>query len=722
MVMLRPDQHGRRIQINSQFFVLAEDQDIVVYPVQSESQAIRTIGTQIRSNNRKINKGILAWALGHFWARQRRENGRGVGGVRDADAETRFDTVTLPLNPQSVSASLYSGNGEHFQGGYTNFLNGLWAGIHRENAAGGPGAVGAVKYGATSDDWTAGDVDILGIAADNDDSARVFAIIAHKGLLFMLFGHDDATGGTERYYLYRSVDGVTWTDARGVPDAPFDADYITTTRLANNDWRQQFGAMVEFGDKLVIAVKEIAAADGGTTDHFRFYSSATADGTPAWDLDTVIPDTDNQIKMHLWIDHLTSGFPAIPIAVLRTGVYQIDTVNETFHTIFPLPGGLEDGLASAVAVANNNLYLGLSDGDILEISAVGVGQLSYRNIGPQSWGDGPISARQGKATFILGSSPRWLFVAYGGNAANKNASIYAFEYLSRTWHSVYLDTTANREITSMVLSSVDDDVMRLHFNTEGTNQDVPQMIEEPLVGVSVGATQQYRASGFVEFAEDDLNDPHVSSAVMTGRVDADGLDSVSTIEAGDGTNTVHTEHEYGLDGAAWTAVSTLGIYASDDKVLFFGKTGQNTPSVAEAGTPIGVSAKTIRHRLSMARDSTNTKTPKIKEFQVEHVNKQEHLKGFVIPIDLAATALDQQVNPEVIDDRIDTIIESVTSIALAFGEETDGTGTTYYVENVPSGRWESEGVLPNAPGIGTTTERTVHVGIRNLTLEERIDV
>jgi hypothetical protein len=720
-MMMRPDQHGRRVSINGQFFVLEEDKDVVVYPVQSESQAIRTVGTQLRSNNRKINKSILGWHLGLFYARQRRESGRGVGGVRDADAETRFDTVTLPLNPQSESANLYSGEGEHFQGGMVAFLDGLWAGIHRTNSASNNGDVGVVKFGATSDDWTAGNIDIGGGASD-DHYGRAFAVTVHEGQLFFLAGFDDGSGNTERYNLNRSVDGVNFSSAAGSPDAPFTTDLISTASLAGNDWRDQFGAMVSFGNKLVIAVKEEPAADAGTTSQFLFYSSVTATGTPSWDADTSIATSVAQIKMHLWINHLDGAFPTIPIAVLNEGVYQIDSIGETNRQIFSFTGATGDGLASAVAIANNNLYVGTGDGDILEISILGVGRLSYVNIGPQSWGDGPVAARQGYATFILGTNPRWLFVAYGGNAASKNASIFAFDYLTRTWHSIYLDGTANREITQMWLSAADDSTMRLHFITEGATDDVPQMIEHPTVGISVGAAQQFRTPGFIEFAEDDLIDPHVSSAVMTGRVDADDLDTVSTVEAGNGANTVHIENEYGIDGAAWTSVSNLGIYASDDKVLFFGKTDQNTPSASEAGTPIGISAKTIRHRLKLVRDATNTKTPKLKEFQVEHVNKQAHLKGFVCPIDVAATAHDQNVNPEVIDDRIDTIIESVPSVALLFGEETDGTGTTYYVESVPSGRWETEGVLPNAPGIGTTTERTVHGGIRTLTLEERIDV
>ena len=104
------------------------------------------------------------------------------------------------------------------------------------------------------------------------------------------------------------------------------------------------------------------------------------------------------------------------------------------------------------------------------------------------------------------------------------------------------------------------------------------------------------------------------------------------------------------------------------------------------------------------------------------MNKGEDLNGFVIAIDVGATALDQQINPEVVLDRIDTIKASVTSVALEFGQETDGTVTTYYVEHVRRGQFDSEGVLPQGVGYGAVTERTVNIGTVTMYLEERIDV
>lgn len=654
----------QRVRLADQGYILREESKLTKGFVQQLSNPFRTTGTQQRSDNSKINKIVYGWSQGIFWQSMRRNPpdgaSRGINGLRDADAETQFDELTLPLNPQAVSADLYGADGEHFQGGYAKFLNGLWLAIHQANSASLPGEAGAVKYGATSDDLTAGNQDVVGTVPnpaprEDGDHCRAYAITSHKGQLFLLYGLGDDDGNTERHYIAKSVDGVTWTDARGTPDAPFTTDLLTTASLGGNDWRDQLGAMIGFGDKLVIAVRELAASDAGTVDQFLFYSSASATGTPGWDADTTIPSSINQIKMHVWRDHVTSGAPAIPVAVLNEGIYSIDTVGETFSTIHTLGGAPGDGLASAVAKADGRLYVGTADGNIIALGIEGVGALTYEDIGPASYGDGPVSTRQGYATYIYGDDPTGLWVAYGGSAAGKFASIFFYRFRDRTWHSKYLDTTANREITQLTLSTADDGGMRLHFNTEGATDDVPQMIENPHVGSRSGLTQQYRSSGIAEAPDDDLGDPHSDTLIITSRADADDLDTVATIEAGDGTNTVHVEQEYGVDGAAWTSVSNLGNFGSDDKVLFFGKTDQNTPSATEAGTPIGVLAKRLRLRWKLFRDATTTKSPKVKELQVEAQTQNLDLRWWEFTVDIEATAIDSLRDPEQVIADLDTL-------------------------------------------------------------------
>ena len=560
----------------------------------------------------------------------------------------------------------------------------------------------------------------------NANGSRIFASTTHKGGLFALItrGTDDNEG----IYDWRvSTDGANWNGGAGT-NWPTQT-YLPTGVTRVNDWSDKLADIMGFGNKLIVALYEDTTSNHGSTSQVRIgYSS---DSGTSWTFNSglIIPaNTTPNITLVATRDIFATNSELVPALVTSENIYLLDITNNTFQAM--LPEGILTGTANeALAVASASdgaLYVSKATGDILRINIPSAGVVDIVNIGPHTRAqakdsDGIISDRQGHANFIWGSDPRWLFVAYGGHASGKYGSILCFDYRTGAWHSFYKDGTADRDSTRIIGSDESDGVSRLHISTENASTAVLQMFEEPFVSAVTGATQQYRSSGYVEWAEDDLGDPHADSAILTVRVDADGLDNVSTIEGGSGTST-DIEIEYGLDGAAWNNVSTLGLFGSDDKVLYFGKTNQNTPGASEAGTPIGVSAKTFRLRAAIKRDGTSTNTPKIKEIQTEHINKGDDLNGFIIAIDVGATALDQQVNPEVVLDRIDTIKKAITSVALEFGQETDGSNTTYYVEHVRKGQFDSEGVLPQGVSIGAVTERTVNIGTVVLYLEERIDV
>jgi len=935
MVQLRPDQSGRRIQINSQFFTLAEDQDVVVYPVNSESQAIRTIGLQQRQNNRKLNKLVRDWSDGLGYARLRRDTNRGINGLRDADAETRFSSMlTLPLNPQTQT---HGSPADHLIT-YENFKGNLIGLFEEDYASDAIDTPVSRKFNASTDTWDTTDVGadptfngysegeassgdgltvshtvssnggrlvvvwvIAGVAGDDSTSyypsgvtfegvamtllaretetqgrfaayylvnppsgsgdaaaswagdqsrmqmvvtdyynvniaapfrssgtdtgatgslavsitvedddlvigaygnvtggavtpgtnqterveiahshgtyeiavsderadgrstsfdhsytfdaggsglllygvlagassliaagganatgVRVFGSTVHKGAIYVVGTDGDSEGA---YSWKASSTGAAWSNAQGNGTNWPTSVYVHTDETRKNDWSNKYADILGFGTNLIAALYEDPDASGGGTTQVHVGYSANAGTTWTFHAGLVIPSGDTpNISLISARDIFSSNSETIPALVTSDNIYLLDIANNTYQTMLPaaiLSGTANEALA-AVHAADGAIYVSKASGDIFRIMIPSPGVIAIQNIGPHSKtkiaeSDGLVAVRQGHANFMWGADPRWLFVAYGGHASGKNGSVFCFDYQTGTWHSFYKDATANRDTTRVIGSEQDDGVSRIHIATEAAAASVMQQFEEPYVSAGTGVTQQYRSTGYVEWAEDDLGDPHADSAILTVRLDADDLDDVSTIEGGSGTST-DVEIEYGVNGADWENVSTLGFFASDDLVLYLGKTNQNTPGASEAGTPVGVSAKTFRMRAELKRDGTATNTPKIKELQTEHVNKQAHLKGFSIAIDIGATALDQNIDPEVVDDRIDTIIESVTSVPLAFGEETDGTGTTYYVESMPTGNWKSEGVLPNAPGIGTTTERTKHVGIRTLTLEERIDV
>jgi hypothetical protein len=565
---------------------------------------------------------------------------------------------------------------------------------------------------------------LISISPSNAHGIRVFDTTVHKGSIFTIMTDDVIEGA---YQWSKSSNGATWVGGNG---SSWPASvYLHTDKTRVNNWAQKYAAILGFGTNIIVAIYEDPDSAAGTNTKVRIGYSDDSGATWTFHANLVIPCTDTPNISLISARDIFSTFGAtIPALVTSDNIYLLDITNDSYQAM--LPSGILGGTANeALAVSHASdasIYVSKASGDILRIAIPSPGVIDIRNIGPNSRAkvlesDGLVAARQGHANFMWGGDPRWLFVAYGGHASGKNGSVLCFDYVTGAWHSFYRDATADRNTTRIIGSDESDGVSRLHITTDAAASSVLQQFEEPYVSAATGATQQYRSTGYVEWAEDDLGDPHADSAILTIRLDADGLDNVSTIEGGSGTST-DVEIEYGVNGAAWDNVSTLGLFGSDDLTLFLGKTNQNTPGASEAGTPVGISAKTFRMRAELKRDGTVTNTPKIKEVQTEHINKSEDLNGFVISIDVGATAQDQQINPEVVLDRIDTIKGSVISIPLEFGQETDGTNTTYYVEHVRRGQFDSEGIFPQGVGYGAVTEKTVNIGTVTMYLEERIDV
>ena len=372
--------------------------------------------------------------------------------------------------------------------------------------------------------------------------------------------------------------------------------------------------------------------------------------------------------------------PEIPILVTSDNIYKLDIGNNVFQEFLPqgvLSGTAGEALAADVAV-DGNLYISKTGGDILQISFPQQGNKVIQNIGPQSRShfesnDGLVPIRKGYATYIDGSDPVWLFVGYGGEAgSDKKASIFAMNYVTGAWHSVYLHGTANEQINTLVISTEDDGTARLHADATSlaAAASTAFMFEEPLVSAATGVTQNYKTTGYVEWAEDDLGDPHTSAAVMRAFIDDGG-----TMGSGDTTN--YVQLKYGLDGAAHETV-TLGNFFSTAKSLNF-DTSNNR----------GISAKTLKVRLNLEqKNGDTTETPQIKEYEIQARNRVSVLRGWEIAIDLDASAefqsTEQPANPETVVSNLLTVQNSVTLVGLTVGE-----GAEAQVE-MTTGEWMLE--------------------------------
>jgi hypothetical protein len=641
-----------KITLNGNNYWTPEGEQIQPYLVNPQAEAFSTDGSSRRLDNTKLRRFVLGWEDGLGYHRKKREQGRGVNGLRDADAETRWDVVSLPL--QSIT-NTHSTDGRDHLKAYAHHKGDLWGLFEEDYNSGAVQGLWAAKYTNTTSpaSWTGGGqiTDASGNAAFG---IRAFDWASHKGELIAVGTYESGTPKEGAYAIFASADGASWNEetATGWPKT---TEYVSTdsgdgiTRN-NNKFDDDMARVVSFGNTLLVAIYEDPGSEDGSISQIRvlYTTNSGANFTAG----AVISSGSGPKAFVLWNDPFTAGHPIVPILVTQENIYKVAHAGTTFEALLPsgvLSGTSNNGRRAAVGAGTGYLYVGTEDGDVLEIGIVSVNNIFVQNVGPATQskrepGDGLLSARQGHVNFILGTNPRWLFVAYGGHESNKYASVLAMDYKTGAWHSVFLDGTANRDIISMTLSSEDDQVTKLHISIEGAAASVLIDLDEVLTPPTAGAAQRsYATSGYIEFAEDDHGDPHVPSALIEARIDANDL------SADDGGE--YVEHHFGTDGGAWTATD-LGNYFSGDKDLAF-------------GSGVGVSAKTARHRIVLNRDAgTTTDTPKINELEVVVRTRLATLKGFRIPIDLGLTAQLSEIPVETVITNLISAVDSVTLIAL----------------------------------------------------------
>ena len=589
--------------------------------------------------------------------------------------------VSLTTGSAAITSAITSGSGQTELAEPAN--SSLRMAVSHEAAAVGGALTTAHTYAwSNTNHMAAISFAIIGggrvaVTDDNAHGLRAFGSAVHKGELWII---GSAGSGDElKYMVYSSANGSTW--ATEAASAFPTADYLQTsvTRVADGTgWKHRYADLLDDGANLIAAVYEDPDSSGGSISQVRIgYTANTGTGW-TFNAGLIIPCTDTpNIKLLHFNDLHTAGTPQVPILVTSDNVYKLDIGNNVFQELLPtgiLTGTADEALGAEVG-ADGKLYISKAGGDILQISFPQQSVREIVNVGPQSKAhyeesDGLVTARQGHANYISGSDPRWLFVAYGGHAGSKNASILAMNYETGAWHSFFRNSTADEDITTLVISTESDGTPRLHASAEGAAACTAFMFEEPLVAAVTGVTQNYKTTGYVEWAEDDLGDPHTSAAVMRALIDDGGT-------MGSGTTTNYVQLKYGLDGAAYDNV-TLGNFLSTAKSLNFDATNNR-----------GVSAKTLKVRLNLfGADAATTNTPQIKEYEIQARNRVSVLRGWEIAIDLDASAefqsTEQPPNPETVVSNLLTVQNSVTLVPLVVGE-----GAEAQVE-MTTGEWMLE--------------------------------
>ena len=477
----------------------------------------------------------------------------------------------------------------------------------------------------------------------------------------------------------------------------------TTAYLAEADVRSSTNAwfdrarLLSFGSTLLVAIWENPDSTTGTIAQIRVYYSTNGGGT--FTAGAVIPSGDGPKAFVKFTDNTGT---VVPVLITQESIYKVGSADTTFSELLPLSplsGDPNDG-RNAIVAADGHLFVPIGSGDMLHIVYVGDGQYSVSNAGPETGRhgdatgdslavtDGIPGPYDGHINYLLDTPSPWIFAAYGGHAASKNASILSYNKITGVWNVEYAESDANVDITWLGFSSEDDATPRLHFALEGAAASEMFHIEEPFKSPTQGA-HKFQLTSFIELPEDDLGDPQNSSAVLAALVDAGNLSADTFGE--------YITLKYGIDGAAWTD-TTLGNFLSGDTGLGFGTNG------------VGIAAKTLRVRLEFTRDAgDNTDSPLLKEFETQGRQKHAVLRYWQFTIDLETTAdLFGGGAGSTTEDLI-TAIENLTTNVVMFpfvmGEMSASAG----VEIRQSPQWDLRVVDEGEQGLG---RRTGYVTVR----------
>jgi hypothetical protein len=660
--------------------------------VARQSPAFRTQGIQQRSDDPSVNRFVYdSWKdEGVGTHRLRRNKGSLAGAFSRSSLETRFDSViTLLLLPVVTSHATPA----DFLIKMANFNGDFW-GLFDENfSSGAITDVVARKFGATSDDWTGGGTVVS--AADNAHGARALDLWTHAGVMYALTTND---GTTETVIeVWSSTDGVTWTTASGTG---FDVGAVTTTQARRNietfngvtGSPDDFARGLSFGENLMCAVWD-------NTNSEIHVQTSTNTGTN-WATKATIPSAYGPKAFVIFRDPFTAGAPIVPVLVTSENAYIIDIANTTFSALLPtglLSGDQNDGRWSTVG-ADGALYIPVSWGDIFRVFVSQQGVIDIQNVGPGTKSDGFTVSRLGRVSSMLDMGARWLAVGYGADTAAKEAAIYCMDYATQTWHTFYLGG-GTQKVTALGLSTEDDGTTRFFATAlNSTTASVVYQWEEPLVSPLSGVTQNYAATGYIEFAEDDLGDPQTPSTLYQVIINADGLSATAT------TSDEFAEFHYGIEGGGHDDTD-LGTFLSGDLDLSF-------------ATGTGVAAKTIFPKLKLFRNTagtpTTTKTPKVRELEIQAEAKLLDTRFWPLVIDIEATAQECPPNKvanvpiqETIIANLETVTTSKTQVSFQFAENISAINVK--VPNTTPPMFNLRSVGNHGVGLG---HRTGTVSIR----------
>ena len=267
----------------------------------------------------------------------------------------------------------------------------------------------------------------------------------------------------------------------------------------------------------------------------------------------------------------------------------------------------------------------------------------------ETFGKQGLAPGYGSVNAIV-TSQEWLYAILGSGTTYAVAA-----YTGTGWHFLYTGTSP---MAGLHLSTAQSPARLYWIEGQGTTTGTIRYIELP-VGSSnprSDSTYKYAASNTLYSAWIDLGFKELTKILLNLFCDAQDLvDSAETVVV-----------SYQLNGSptaitgAWT---TLGTFNATTNTLTF-----TTSSVT------GMAARTIRFRIVLNRDSTNTKTPKVRSLVLRYIASVPYRAVANFTIDLGASCIHRgapDVRPSDILAELKTAFNKTSSlVTYQYGGDT----------------------------------------------------
>ena len=389
-----------------------------------------------------------------------------------------------------------------------------------------------------------------------------------------------------------------------------------------------------------------------------------------------------------YVYRTVTGEDAIHI-VTSKATYVYDAANDIHHKIdlFPVNPGSDDPTKKRAAVWRGAAYVGINQ-TLFEQRATPSGN-DLRIVG---FPDEGLDDSFDESWRILGvyASINEVFVAIA-KTSSEEVSVLAWD--GQGWYTIMplQDGTADGLVSAAY------DKYRLYIGSQNDSGharmayiDLPQFVLNP----KNTTTSEYAVSGELKtpwFHADqvDVDKLAVRLKVETADTSATGtVESVKIEYAVDYLETVSSTDDQYLTLA--NSTFTDGLIDTDDtgvtQTIF--EFPKDTADVSVA--PIGKAFRAIRFKISLARGSTTTNSPRLISMTMEYRKKYERKEGYQFIIDLrdrykGKTAAGMR-------STLQTLAQSNTLSEFTFRDDAGGTRNYYVDVRIPSGE-ETTGYL-----------------------------